>query len=566
MPGKNISLYCFAILLQIPVPFTYGQTDNLKDPSYESVYVQTDRSIYFADEPILFNAFILNDLSSHYKTMSDTLLIAVIDQDGLEVASGEFPVSNYATTGDIMLSKYLTDGNYVLIAGTKRMKDLTPDKIFSKIVEIRVPRKQDEIFLVKLNNDKYIAGEELTANIFIKDKMNKPVSTSFSWVLTGPKGEITDGKGKTDEDGKTILQTKLPDLQNNESYKLIFTSSGKGDKIRFGVVIPTGDHTGMRNQADKTKINNPLNITLSTDQEQYTKNEETTCYIAVTDEQGKPLYADLSVSASDFFPLYFPLNRDNIITCSNLKTSESGLSSEWASVLDNINRNPIHEIINYKVSDGNLFNSDLASSFGLALSQFVQTPGQTYFVQEKNDLKKIRKKQASQEKEKTVGYSADRNIYDIIRRIKPYQIVDGKIMFSNAGNFSVNFQNGALIVVDGVKMGTDVTILNNLPVTEIARITATTNPSELQRYSALNSSGLIEITMKKGNSLVDKMRAAEKRLNSSILWKPDLTTDTSGKAKISFSNDDSSGRIILTVQGVTSDGLTANCSIQYEVK
>ncbi|HKK43130.1 MAG TPA: hypothetical protein VJ963_12020, partial [Bacteroidales bacterium] len=138
-------------------------------------------------------------------------------------------------------------------------------------------------------------------------------------------------------------------------------------------------------------------------------------------------------------------------------------------------------------------------------------------------------------------------------------------MFSNVGNYSVNFQGGALIVIDGVKRGTDASILKNIPVTDIARVTATTSPSELQRYSAMNSSGLVEIVTKKGTDAAAKAAAAKK--NTDILfWKPELSTDTSGKATFSYRNKDEAQDVSLTVEGITADGLTGTTTIHYKVK
>jgi multidrug efflux pump subunit AcrB len=139
-------------------------------------------------------------------------------------------------------------------------------------------------------------------------------------------------------------------------------------------------------------------------------------------------------------------------------------------------------------------------------------------------------------------------------------------MFSNVGNYSINFQGGALIVIDGVKRGTDASILNSIPITDIAKVTATTSPSELQRYSAMNSSGLVEITTKKGYAAKNKPAAQEQKESSNLFWKPDLNTDTSGKAKITYRNNDEAQDVFLTVEGITSDGLTGSSTISYKVK
>ncbi len=573
MNGKNISLYCVALLLLIPVPFIYCQTNNLKDPSYESVYVQTDRSIYFADEPILFIAFILNDLSSHYKALSDTLLIAVTDQDGLEVASGEFPVSNYITTGHIMLSKYLTDGDYVLIAGSKKSENSSPDKIFSKIIEVRTSKNQTSGIGLKLRDTIYAPGSTLTANIRFSGKNDEPISTLFTYQLSDSRRGITNGKGRSKEDGNATINILLPEFQSNDTMKLSVSASVKGNNITSEIVIPTPfnnikpmTYSGKNETAGKNK---QLNIQINTDRQQYTREENVRAEIYVVNDQGNPVVASLSVSASNPAPSSSSINENQIVTCSNFKNSTSGPGLLWCHILSEMNKNVFPEIKNVAADEKgetSLFDAVLRKSFARSLTLFNQSPGHAYIVQEKNDIKKIQKKQASAEKVKQTGYTADRNILDIINRIKPFQIVGGEIIFSNAGNFSINFQKGALIVIDGIKMGTDVSILNSIPVTDIARINATTNPSDIQKYSAMNSSGVIEIFMKKGVSSNENDEDRVMKKSSTFFWKTDISTDTSGKASVNFSNNDKPSEVILTVEGITTDGLTGSCSIHYTVK
>ena len=66
------------------------------------MYLQTDRSVYNSGDTIMFDAFILNDLSNSYKTTSDTLLIVLVDQDGLEVASETLPVNGFSTQFQVL--------------------------------------------------------------------------------------------------------------------------------------------------------------------------------------------------------------------------------------------------------------------------------------------------------------------------------------------------------------------------------------------------------------------------------------------------------------------------------
>ncbi|MGV8092401.1 MAG: hypothetical protein AB2L24_11115 [Mangrovibacterium sp.] len=89
---------------------------------------------------------------------------------------------------------------------------------------------------------------------------------------------------------------------------------------------------------------------------------------------------------------------------------------------------------------------------------FVEKPEimQEFFVNNKFLYTKMKRKVASVQ-DKTESYLkylySGSSIMDVIKMIKPYQIVDGdKIVFPGGSN-SLMAQDGALIVIDGQKNG-----------------------------------------------------------------------------------------------------------------
>jgi hypothetical protein len=197
------------------------------------------------------------------------------------------------------------------------------------------------------------------------------------------------------------------------------------------------------------------------------------------------------------------------------------------------------------------------------LIQETQAPGIPFIVQEKNNPKKLKKIEQSR---KEYGYSGDRSIFDILKQIKPYHIENGKIIFGISAFNSINSVEGALIVVDGVKMGTNSDILNTIPVSDIARITASTNVMDMQRYSALNSTGVIEISMKKNSDFIKKEGSASDTKNSTLFWGPDIKTDAGGKASVSFLNNKLSAEILIAAEGIAANGLSGSSSLNYNAK
>ncbi|HZL11080.1 MAG TPA: MG2 domain-containing protein [Prolixibacteraceae bacterium] len=91
--------------------------------------------------------------------------------------------------------------------------------------------------------------------------------------------------------------------------------------------------------------------------------------------------------------------------------------------------------------------------------------------------------------------STSTNIMDVIKTIKPYKIMSNQIVFYGSEN-SLNYQGGALLVLDGQQLGTDISSIQSLSPTEIDHINISTNPMDIQRYTGLNSVGVIEIFLK----------------------------------------------------------------------
>ncbi len=89
------------------------------------------------------------------------------------------------------------------------------------------------------------------------------------------------------------------------------------------------------------------------------------------------------------------------------------------------------------------------------------------------------------------------SLLEVIQTIRPYRLEGSNIVFNGTSN-SLLAQGGALIVIDGVNRGTDASILRNISSFDVAKISVSTNPVDIQRYTGLNSVGLIEIWLKKG--------------------------------------------------------------------
>jgi hypothetical protein len=504
------------------------------------IYLHTDRSCYLTGESVQFKAYLLNEGDNKSLPVNDTLKLSISDQYGVKVTEAEFPLSNNLISGIIDLPEFMNEGNYILLAYTLKTRKISPEKIFSKVIEIRKPADFDLFTDLSLNDTTYESGSLLKASLVLSGTGNKPVQAGFTYRLMRTSGEVMNGKGKTTSDGKADISLKLPEFSAVDELKLIVCPSFKGNKTSTGVVIPTKfNHTPAIKISDVKTTDegfrhliirlNPIDLSIG-------NNKKMQLDITVLDENGNPVRANLSVSASDHLHTQ-PSNDDKGIV--NFINKKMALAEKTSY-------------------------SDTSDFFIRLLQNSTMTPGIPYIVQEKNNIRKLQKKEESANRKKQYGYSSERNIFDILMQVKPYHIENGKITFSSGTMNSLNNLDGALIIVDGINKGSDISLLSTIPVPDIALITASTNVMDIQRYSASNNVGIIEITMKKNSAYLKNNEA--KTTTSTLFWGPDIVTDNTGRVSVSFSANDRSSEILINVNGITANGLCGSSTLYYSIK
>ena len=182
--------------------------------------------------------------------------------------------------------------------------------------------------------------------------------------------------------------------------------------------------------------------------------------------------------------------------------------------------------------------------------------------------------------------STSTNLLDVIKTIKPYTLMNNQIVFIGSEN-SLFFQSGALLIVDGVQVGTDVSGISGFSPLDVDHINISTNPSDVHRYTGLNSVGIIEIFMKTGkittplaqkettNKYDGGYRVSNKfpteptnpklDTRTTLLWVPEQKVDESGVFEFTVT----AGKVIsdfdIDVQGISSKGYTGSGSASFKV-
>ena len=178
------------------------------------------------------------------------------------------------------------------------------------------------------------------------------------------------------------------------------------------------------------------------------------------------------------------------------------------------------------------------------------------------------------------------NLLDIINMIKPFDLMGDKIVFKNAHNSLLN-QGGALIVVDGQQLGTQASVLSNIPPITVEDINVSTTLSDVAKYTGLNSVGVIEITTKrgeptqkvevKGPEYDNGLRVSRKfsplpigkskyNMETTLLWAPVIFTNDKGEAELDFKTSKLKSTYQVHVEGINLDGTWFHKTTQLKVE
>jgi hypothetical protein len=174
------------------------------------------------------------------------------------------------------------------------------------------------------------------------------------------------------------------------------------------------------------------------------------------------------------------------------------------------------------------------------------------------------------------------SVLEVIKMTKPFRLDGNQIVFYGSNN-SVNFQSGALIVIDGQKMGTDVSVLNALSPFDVKSINISTNPVDIQRYTGLNSVGIIEINTKhEKDDFLPEMNGSGFHENESfnaanfphnvwkyqttLFWKNDIPVDKSGKVTFNLPVSEISSDFVIQVDAISEGGIKHHETTSFSTK
>jgi hypothetical protein len=179
------------------------------------------------------------------------------------------------------------------------------------------------------------------------------------------------------------------------------------------------------------------------------------------------------------------------------------------------------------------------------------------------------------------NYASYTSVLELLKSIKYYTLTsDHKIVFPESRN-SLLAQDGALIVIDGVKLGTDAEVLNTVNVNDIENITVSTDPNDISLYTGLNAVGVIVITTKNGRIPDDNEPepvavSPKPKCNKTYpqqtktedftkYWNPDLWPDKNGRYTLDV-KDLKPGNYAISILTSDANGRPVYKQFMYQVK
>ena len=239
--------------------------------------------------------------------------------------------------------------------------------------------------------------------------------------------------------------------------------------------------------------------------------------------------------------------------------------------------------IDFEASISNLIG-DISQKYSLLKSD--QPVDKTYFSN--NPEMFIKAPKAPKAQTNSLDYqrgllASSTNLLDVIKILKPYKIVNNQIVFIGMDN-SLKNQSGALIVIDGQQLGTEISALVGISPLQVDHINVSTSVMDIQKYTGLNSIGVIEVFLKKGKSpepepqkistikyengfRIPNVFPTEIKYDTrtTLQWIPNQNIDESGQFEFTVTAGKVISDFVIEVQAISGNGLTGSGKSEFQV-
>ncbi len=214
----------------------------------ESIFMSTDRDLYFAGEDIFFSAEYFIDNSKTTPVISNVMYVEMVHcDDNNPVVQKKYKLSDFNAQGILRIPSDVASGNYMLAAYTQYQRNFSPRHFSYRIITVLNPDSELNSVNPNQPDDSVLIVPE--SNILINNiKNNVVIWIPPSLFNTGNEYLVTDENLKTI---KTVHPSKNGFIQtevscnNSEKYNL-FVKTGNGNSVV--VAFPEIQNTGIQTQ------------------------------------------------------------------------------------------------------------------------------------------------------------------------------------------------------------------------------------------------------------------------------------------------------------------------------
>src|SRR5690606_2088317 len=209
-----------------------------KGNTFEKIYTQTDRPLYFPGETIWFKSYVVN-AANKVSAINDVMVAELISPKGDVIKTLNLSIYNGYSYGDFNIDKNWVGGIYTLKTYTNWMKNFGEESFFSKKITIQKIVHPNLLLKLKFEKEAYGKGSEVTANFEVKNLENNPLNNKdihFEVSIAGKK-EISE-KVVTNSVGKTDLKFKLPENLNTSDVIINVLVSYEGNTESISRSVP----------------------------------------------------------------------------------------------------------------------------------------------------------------------------------------------------------------------------------------------------------------------------------------------------------------------------------------
>jgi hypothetical protein len=202
----------------------------------EKAYLHFDNTGYFMGETIWFKAYVVSAINNSPSTMSKTLYVELLSQEGELLEQQKLCLQNGIACGSLLLRDSLSGGYYEVRAYTRAMLNFGQETVFSRIFPVYSPPLQDGNYEERIMKErKYKVPDNRTAETNKTNTLNLSFFPEGGNRLTGYDTRIAFKA--TDADGKAVdLKGSLRTPEGNTLASFETLHEGMGDFI-----LPSGN-------------------------------------------------------------------------------------------------------------------------------------------------------------------------------------------------------------------------------------------------------------------------------------------------------------------------------------